>query len=216
MGKLIVLEGIDGSGKSTQLRLLADALTACGLTYRRVAFPGYGTDFAVPLERYLGGALGSDPDDVNAYAASTFFAIDRFASFRTDWGADYASGGAVITDRYTTSNAVHQGAKLVPGARGGFFAWLYDFEFAKIGLPKPDSVLYRRLSADEAVRRLRARALADGSPPDIHERDAEYLARCAETADEAAGALGWTAIGAARRVDAVHNDILAAVLEVLR
>ena len=140
-GRLLVLEGLDGSGKATQARLLAAALAAEGRAVQEITFPDYGSDSSALVRMYLSGRFGSRPDDVNAYAASSFFAVDRFASFKTDWGAFYEQGGILIADRYTTSNAVHQCSKLPPEQWESFLDWLFDYEFHLLGLPAPDSVL---------------------------------------------------------------------------
>ena len=111
-GKLIVLEGIDGSGKSAQYRRLCERMERDKIAYNHIVFPRYDKDSSALIRMYLGGQFGSRPDDVNAYTASTFYAVDRFASYREDWGRIYENGGIILSDRYTTSNAVHQGSKL--------------------------------------------------------------------------------------------------------
>ena len=137
MGKLIVFEGTDGSGKATQTALLCQTLTERGIPFRRLAFPRYEEESSALIRLYLGGAFGSHPDDVNAYAASTFYAVDRYASYKQDWGEYYRQGGLVIADRYTTSNAVHQTAKLPEEERRPFLDWLFHFEYGLLGLPRP-------------------------------------------------------------------------------
>ncbi|MDR1328146.1 MAG: thymidylate kinase, partial [Oscillospiraceae bacterium] len=160
------------------------------------------------VRMYLSGGFGQSPGDVNAYAASAFFAADRFASYKREpWGAFFDGGGAVFADRYTTSNAIHQGVKLPKSERADFFRWLYDFEFRLLGLPAPSAVFYLALPAKLAPERI----LARGGGQDIHERDAEYLADCAECADEAAEILGWTRVDAARYEDEIHSELCAAV-----
>ena len=142
MGKLIVLEGIDGSGKSAQYRRLTARFEREGLDYHSIVFPRYDQESSALIRMYLNGDFGSRPDDVNAYASSIFYAVDRYASYMTDWKAYYQSGGVVLSDRYTTSNAVHQGAKLPPEEQPRFFDWLYDLEYVKLGLPRPDLVIF--------------------------------------------------------------------------
>ena len=142
MGKLIIMEGLDGSGKGTQAELLAKSLTEQGKTLRKVTFPDYASDSSALVRMYLAGKFGDRPDDVNAYAASSFFSVDRYASYKTNWGEFYRSGGLVISDRYTTSNAVHQCSKLPPEQWDSFLNWLFDFEYNKIGIPAPDRVIY--------------------------------------------------------------------------
>ena len=127
MGKLIVFEGTDGSGKATQTELLCRTLTEQGVPFRRLSFPRYSEESSALIRLYLGGAFGSHPDDVNAYAASTFYAVDRYASYKKVWGEWYERGGLVLADRYTTSNAIHQASKVPQEEREDFFRWLYDF-----------------------------------------------------------------------------------------
>ena len=129
MGKLIVFEGIDGSGKSTQSALIKDRLKNEGIEFFPVTFPRYSEPSSALIRMYLGGEFGENPDSVNPYAASCFYAVDRYASFQIDWRQKYEAGGLVIADRYTTSNAIHQGSKLPENERQAFFKWLYSFEF---------------------------------------------------------------------------------------
>ena len=143
MGKLIVLEGIDGSGKSAQYRRLTARFEREGLDYHSIVFPRYDQESSALIRMYLNGDFGARPDDVNAYASSIFYAVDRYASYMTDWKAYYQSGGVVLSDRYTTSNAVHQGAKLPPEEQPRFFDWLYDLEYVKLGLPRPGPLAVR-------------------------------------------------------------------------
>ena len=141
-GTLIVLEGLDGSGKATQAKLLAQHLKEAGKNVQEITFPDYASDSSALVKMYLAGQFGDKPDDVNAYAASTFYSVDRYASYKQDWGAFYEAGGLVIADRYTTSNAVHQASKLPEEERSAFLNWLFELEYGKLGLPKPDLVVY--------------------------------------------------------------------------
>ncbi|MDR3278692.1 MAG: thymidylate kinase [Oscillospiraceae bacterium] len=211
MGKLIVLEGIDGSGKSTQFARLCERLAREGADFTRVTFPRYSEPSSALVRMYLSGEFGSSPDSVNAYAASSFFAVDRFASFQQTWRAYYEDGGLVLTDRYTTSNAIHQGSKLPPDARRDFFNWLYDFEFRLMGLPAPALVLYMELPPETAARRRSGR---DGER-DIHERDGAYLEACAACGAAAADFYGWRKIDAARGEDDVHGELYQIIREEL-
>ncbi|MDR1821748.1 MAG: thymidylate kinase [Oscillospiraceae bacterium] len=220
-GKLIVIEGIDGAGKSTQLARLLSALSERGVHAERIAFPKYGTPGAALVEEYLGGRIGrgderQDPKSVNAYAASLFFACDRYISYKNDgWRDVLDGGGIVITDRYTTSNAVHQGGKLPEGEREEYFRWLYDTEFGKMGLPKPDAVILLDLTPEQSAERLRARNSRDGTSSDIHEKDGNHLKNARESALFAAKALDWTVIPAQGSEDEVGGRILSAALSVL-
>ena len=141
-GKLIVFEGTDGSGKATQSRLLCEHLDREGIPYQKIDFPRYGKPSAAMVQEYLDGNLGKKPGDVNAYAASMFYAMDRYASYKQDWGAFYEAGGLIVADRYTTSNAVHQASKLPKSERDAYLNWLFETEYGLLGLPKPDLVLY--------------------------------------------------------------------------
>lgn len=212
-GKLIVFEGTDGSGKSTQFKLLCDRLQAQGTTFRRLVFPQYSEPSSALLRMYLGGEFGSHPSDVNAYAASTFYAVDRYAAWKKVWGEDYQSGGLILSDRYTTSNAIHQGGKLDEAAQPAFFDWLFDFEYEKLGLPAPDAVIYLDMPTEQSLRLLRSREAATNTKGDIHEVDADYLALCRQTALRAAQHYGWQRIpctaadGCLRSIADIHEEI---------
>ena len=215
-GSLIVLEGTDGSGKATQAGLLLRSLTARGISCREIDFPRYGNPFAEPANLYLHGALGGKPGDVNACAASVMFAVDRFASYREDWGEFYESGGVVVANRYTTSNAVHQASKLPPPERRDYLSWLFDLEYRRLGLPEPDLVLYLDMPTEASRRLMRRREAETNTLADIHEQDGEYLRRCRECAGEIARAQGWTVVscaagGAPRTPEDIHREVLGIV-----
>ena len=207
-GKLIVFEGTDGSGKSTQFRRLCRRLEENQCPFTRVVFPQYQEPSSALIRMYLGGEFGAHPSDVNAYAASAFYAVDRYASYKKAWGAYYEAGGLVLADRYTTSNAVHQASKLEPEERADFFRWLYEFEFNKLGLPRPDQVIYLDMPTEQAVKNLRRREADTNTTADIHEVDTGYLAECRTTALEAAEVLGWV------RVECVRNGQLRSVEDI--
>ena len=211
-GKLIVFEGTDGSGKATQSRLLYERLLRNGVDCRKLDFPRYGEKSAALVELYLGGAFGSHPDDVNAYAASTFYAVDRYASYKQDWGSYYETGGLLIADRYTTSNAVHQASKLPDGEREMFLDWLFDFEYGLLGLPEPSMVFYLDVPTEVTERLMRERVRATHTTADIHEADDAYLRKCRENARKVAARCGWQRIGCAcdgqmRPVENIHEEI---------
>ena len=157
MGKLIVLEGTDGSGKSTQFHLLTQRLEAEGVAFRKLVFPQYSEPSSALIRMYLNGEFGRHPGDVNAYAATAFYAVDRYASFQKVWRKEYEAGGLILSDRYTTSNAVHQGSKLAPPQRRAFFQWLEEFECDRLGLPRPDLVIYLDVPTDLTEVMLRKR-----------------------------------------------------------
>jgi dTMP kinase len=212
-GKLIVFEGTDGSGKSTQFGRLCRRLDEMGKEYRKLTFPQYSEPSSALIRMYLGGEFGRSPGDVNPYAASSFYAVDRYASLKKVWGEDYQQGKLILTDRYTTSNAVHQAVKCAPEERAAFLAWLDDFEHNKLGLPRPDLVLYLDMPTQRAAELLRARESATGTQADIHELDTAYLAACRESALQAAQQLGWTRIacldqaGELRSIEEIQTEI---------
>lgn len=221
MHRFVVIEGIDGSGKSTQYRLLCERLAAEGHDFRKLVFPRYDNPSSSLIRMYLGGEFGSHPSDVSAYAASAFFAVDRYASYKTVWHEDYQSGRLILSDRYTTSNAVHQGSKLPAQALEDYLAWLRDFEFRRMELPEPDLVLYLDVDAETSLAQLRGRESATNTHADIHEQDAEYLRDCVRTGRYAAEYFGWTRIrclnpdGGMRTIEEIHEELYAAVKGVL-
>lgn len=212
MGKLIVLEGTDGSGKSTQFSLLTKRLTAENRAFQQLVFPQYSEESSALIRMYLGGEFGTSPSDVNAYAASAFYAVDRYASYKKVWGQWYESGGLVVSDRYTTSNAVHQASKEPPEARQDFFKWLYDFEYGKLGLPRPDLVIYLDVPTDFTERMMRRRETDTHTHADIHEQDLNYLATCRRAGKAAASYYDWKVIscvrdGVMRSIEDIHEEI---------
>ena len=224
MGKLIIFEGLDGSGKGTQTALTAQKLAARGVDLRQITFPDYASESSALVKMYLAGAFGQKPDDVNAYAASSFYAVDRYASYKTGWGAFYRDGGLVLSDRYTTSNAVHQCSKLPPAQWDGFLNWLFDFEYHKIGIPAPDAVVYLAVDPEVSQRLLAARYHGDDSKKDIQEKDLGYLARSRAAAEYCAKALGWKRIDCTadgpqgktmRTVEQINDEILAYLRDIL-
>ena len=216
MGKLIVIEGTDGSGKSTQFRLLSQRLEAEGRQFRHLVFPRYDQPSSALIRMYLGGEFGGSPSDVNAYAASAFYAVDRYASYKQDWGLWYAQGGTVLSDRYTTSNAVHQASKEPAENRREFLKWLYEFEYDRLGLPRPDLVVYLDVPTDFTEKLLRSREQATQTHADIHEQDTAYLATCREIGRTAAEYYGWRVVncvrdGAMRSIEDIHEEIYSCV-----
>ena len=212
MGKLIVFEGTDGSGKSTQFALLAKRLEAEQIGFQRLRFPQYEEPSSALIRMYLGGAFGDDPEAVNAYAASTFYAVDRYASYQCVWKDYYQGGGLVVSDRYTTSNAVHQGSKVPEGERAEFFRWLYDLEYDRMGLPRPDLVVLLDMPVELSEQLMRKREQSTGTHADIHERDEDYLKKCRDVALHAAKYYGWRTVscaknGAIRGVEDIHELI---------
>ncbi|MBP3304553.1 MAG: thymidylate kinase [Oscillospiraceae bacterium] len=212
MGKLIVIEGTDGSGKSTQFKALTERLRQEGREFKTLVFPQYSEPSSALIRMYLGGEFGTSPSDVNAYAASAFYAVDRFASYKKDWGQWYEHGGLIVSDRYTTSNAVHQASKEPLEKQGEFLKWLYEFEYERLGLPRPDLTVYLDVPTAFTEKLMRTREQALGTHADIHEQDLSYLATCRETGRAAAKFYGWNIIecvrdGKMRSIDDIHEEI---------
>ena len=216
MGKLIVIEGTDGSGKSTQTELLIQRLTAQQLPFKRLRFPRYSEPSSALIRMYLGGEFGSDPAAVNGFAASAFYAVDRYASYKQDWGKWYEDGGLVLSDRYTTSNAIHQSAKEQPENRVAFLQWLGQFEYELLGLPAPDLTIYLDVPTDFTEKLMRHREQETNTKADIHEQNTQYLATCRETGRAAAKFYGWNVIqcvkdGCMRSIEDIHGEIYGLV-----
>ena len=211
MKKLIVIEGLDGSGKATQAALLSASLREKGAEVRQVSFPDYNSNSSALVKMYLAGEFGDKPGDVNAYAASTFYAVDRYASFKKDWENDWRSG-LIVADRYTTSNAIHQCSKLEEPQWDEFLHWLFEFEYKFLGIPEPDLVIYLRVDPEVSQKLLAKRYEGHMEKEDIHEKDRAYLAHCQKAADYCAEKLGWKTVnctkdGQMRSKDDIQSEI---------
>ncbi len=216
MGKLIVVEGLDGSGKATQTKLLVEALAAQGENVRRVTFPNYESDSSALVKMYLNGEFGTDPNAVNAYAASSFYAVDRFAGYKKDWGEFYDNGGIIVADRYTTSNAIHQCSKLPDEQWDAFLKWLFEYEYKYLGIPAPDRVIYLQVDPCVSQKLMSGRYHGDESKKDIHESNLDYLNRSRTAAGYCADKLGWNKVccdrdGAMRTIEDIHAEVLSLV-----
>ncbi|MBQ8550411.1 MAG: deoxynucleoside kinase [Clostridia bacterium] len=220
MGKLIVIEGLDGSGKSTQLELLGKNLSALGIDNRTVSFPDYNENSSALVKMYLGGEFGTKPGDVNAYAASLFYAVDRFASYKKHWQDYYLGGGVVISGRYVTSNAVHQTAKLPENEWEDYLSWLYALEYGKVGIPKPDLVIFLDMPPELSKKLLEKRYGGVEEKKDIHEKDITYQQNCRKAAMYNVEHAAWRVISCndgerIRTVEEIAADVLKAAQEVL-
>lgn len=191
MGKLFVIEGLDGSGKATQANLLFENLKKSGRQVKKVSFPDYESPSSSLIKMYLGGDFGQRPEDVNAFAASAFYAVDRYASFKKSWKDFYDDGGIIIADRYTTSNAVHQCGKLAKNEWDAYLDWLFDFEYDKMCIPRPDCVIYLDMTPKVSQGLISSRYGGNEQKKDIHEKNAGHLAHAREAAMYCAEKLGW-------------------------
>lgn len=219
-GKLIVIEGLDGSGKSTQEELLKNKLSESGIKVNFIKLPNYDDPACEPVKMYLAGRFGKNPEDVNAYAASSFFAVDRFVSYNCCWKKQYLNGEIFLADRYTTSNAYHQLTKTEKSQWDSYLEWLEDFEYNKLGIPKPDAVIYLDMPIEVSQKLMTDRYNGDESKKDIHEKNTAYLASCREAADYACKKLGWKRIMCAENgnplpIEEISKKITKIVSEIL-
>ncbi len=219
-GKLITMEGLDGSGKATQTELLCKALAGRGVKLRRVSFPDYNEPSSVLAKMYLNGEFGSDPDDVNAYAASSFYAVDRYASYQKHWRQDYRNGSLIIADRYSTSNIVFQLSKLPREQWPGFVEWVQDYEYDKLGLPRPDLTIYLNMPLEVSQKLLSGRYHGNEEKKDIHESNAGYLRACRISAEYAVQRLNWKTVECAdsrglKTVEQIHGEVMEIAAGVL-
>lgn len=213
-GKLIVIEGLDGSGKSTQIECLKNRLN--GKNVHQIKLPDYDSESSALVKMYLRGDFGKDPGDVNAYAASAFYAVDRFANYKMKWKSFYDNGDIIISDRYTTSNAYHQATKIDKADRAEFFKWLEDFEYGLIGVPKPDAVIYLDMPIEISQKMMSERYHGDETKKDIHESNLEYLYKCRDAALDAAEKMGWYVVkcnegDSPRSIESIGDEIYSII-----
>lgn len=219
-GKLIVIEGLDGSGKSTQIEILENKLSGSGKKLRRIKLPDYDNKSSTLVKMYLGGEFGSDPADVNIYAASLFYTVDRYANYKNIWKDDYLGGTLILADRYTTSNAVHQTVKLPKDKWDSYLDWLFETEYGKVGIPKPDMVIFLDMDVDISQKLMSARYNGVEAKKDVHEANVSYLKECHEAALYAAERFGWTVIkcydGAEPLpIETISEEIYSKISEIL-
>jgi dTMP kinase len=214
MGRLLVLEGLDGSGKSTQTERLREALRAAGETVRQIKLPDYDAPSSTLVRQYLAGDFGNDPQAVNAYAASSFYAVDRVASFLLDWKKDYEAGSLILADRYTTSNPIYQMTKLPREEWDDYLTWADDYEFGKLGLPRPDRVIFLDMPVEVSQKMMSRRYEGDEAKKDVHERNVQFLNACREAALYTAERWNWSVVRCwegdePRTIDAIAADVYA-------
>jgi len=209
----IAIDGLDGSGKKTQTELLINYLDKKGMKYRYLSFPTYDDDYSKLVNMYLSGTFGENPESVNAFAASSFFAMDRYCSYMLDWKKDYDEGKIIIANRYTTANAVHQLSKLPESEYDSFLEWLYDYEFIKLGLPKPDKVIYLSLPPILSAKLVDKRCLETGAVKDIHEKSSSHIEKSYKAVLYSSQKLGWHRIDCSigneiRQIQDIQDEII--------
>lgn len=220
IGKVIVIEGCDGSGKATQTKKIFERLISEGFNVKKVEYPNYESSSSALVKMYLNGEFGSSPSDVNPYAASSFYAVDRYASFKKEWEDFYKSGGVIIADRYTTANMIHQASKIsVEETRNEFLDWLWDYEFVKIGLPIPDCVIFLDVHPKYSRELIsnRENKINGDQEKDIHEKDFDYLLNSYLNSCSVADRYGWKRIncidsGTLRKIDEINDEIYTYII----
>lgn len=218
--KIIVIEGLDGSGKATQTKILAEMLENKGYKVRKLEFPDYANPSSSLVKMYLGGDFGSNPSDVNAYAASAFYAVDRVASYLQFWKKDYEDGTVILSDRYATSNIIYQMSKVDDSQRDEFIEWQNDFEYEKLGIPKPDAVIYLDVEPEVSQKLMEKRYGGDMSKMDLHERNVKFLLDCRKSALYAADKCNWKVInccenGEIKSIEKISEEIKEAIFDIL-
>lgn len=218
MSKLIIIEGLDGSGKSTQVALLEKYLTDKKVNYKKIKLPDYDSPSSTLVKMYLGGEFGKSANDVNAYAAGAFYAVDRFSSYKLNWGKDYQNGTLILADRYATSNSIYQMEKMPKEEWDSYLEWSADFEYNKIGIPRPDLVIYLDMPVDISQKLMTSRYNGNESKKDVHEVNVEFLKKCRESALFTAKKQNWKVIKCSDGVNPlpiedIHNEIVNIVEE---
>ncbi|MCM1114729.1 MAG: deoxynucleoside kinase [Clostridium sp.] len=220
MSKLIIMEGLDGSGKSTQTALLEEYFKSENINYKKIKLPDYDNPSSTLVKMYLGGEFGKNADDVNAYAAGAFYAVDRFASYKLGWSKDYENGTLILADRYATSNSIYQMEKIDESKWDEYLDWSADFEYKKIGIPQPDLVIFLDMPVEVSQKLMTSRYNGDEGKKDVHEADIEFLNKCRKSALYAAKKQGWVVISCSDgetpySIDEIHKKIISCVKEEL-
>lgn len=214
--RLVVIEGLDGSGKATQTDLLCNALTEMNQKVLHISFPDYNEPSSTLAKMLLEGKLGGEPEDINAYASSAFFSVDRIASFVQFWKKNYENGDIIVADRYTTSNQIYQTATLSNDQRDNLINWLEDFEYNKLGLPAPNLVIYIDMPPEISQKLMSKRYCGDEGKKDIYEKNVGFLHKCHKSALYCAVKLGWRKVACfegehIRTPEEIHEDIMRIV-----
>lgn len=223
MGKLIVIEGTDSSGKETQTRKLYERLEKEITNVRKLSFPNYKSPACEPVKMYLAGAFGDNALDINPYPVSTMFAIDRYVSYKMEWEKFYQDGGIIVTDRYTTSNMVHQASKIESiDKKNEYLDWLEELEYSKMGIPRPDLIIFLNMPTETAAELMaqRKNKITGEDIKDIHEKDISYLKKSYENACNIAKKYNWLEIkcvenGRLKTIDEIGEEIFSVVKKIL-
>lgn len=215
MGKLFVIDGTDGSGKQTQSNLLKERLKKENIDFKSVSFPNYDSPSSALVKMYLAGEFGNDPIQINPYIASTFYAVDRYATFQKELKNYYDNGGIIIADRYTTSNMVHQAGKIKDDEeRNKFLDWLWNYEFNFYGLPVPTQVIFLNMPTEyaEQLMKNRENKITHESKKDIHENNKQHLIDAYNEACKLSKKFNWIEVKCVkdnqiRTIEDISNEI---------
>ncbi len=218
--KFIVIEGLDGSGKATQTKLLYEALKERYTTIK-LSFPDYHSDSSALVKMYLDGKISKNIDEINTYASSTFYSADRYISFFSKWKNNYMQGDLILTDRYTTSNQIYQSAKLPKEQWSSFVSWIEDFEYNKLGLPKPDLVIYLNMPVDISQKLMLQRYKGEEEKKDLHEANINFLKSCHVSAQFCIQNFNWKVVNCfdgknIRSIEDIHGEVLNIVDDFLK
>ena len=223
MGKLFVIEGTDASGKQTQLKKLKERFNQENIGYKLISFPNYESESSIFVKMYLSGEFGDNEKEVSPYVASTFFAIDRYVTFKRELEEYYNNGGIILADRYVTANMVHQAGKIPDKEeREKFLEWLWDFEFNLYKLPIPTKVFFLDMPPEYAFKLMKNREnkFTHKRKKDIHERDKNHIIDSYNAACEVASKYNWTKVECVqnsniRSRDEIHEDIYKEILNLM-
>lgn len=215
--RLIVIEGLDGGGKTTQLELLKKEYP----NFRFITFPNYNSPSGEIVTDYLQGKFREDDKSVSAFTASCFYAVDRYISFKTDWGKDFYEGETVISARYVSSNAMYQMTKLPKERWDEYMNWLFDLEYNKFGMPKPFGTIFLDMPVEVSRKLLLKRYGGDSSKMDLHESNINFMRDCRRAAHYVAEKEGWSIIDCARGgealpIDVIHRSVKNKIEELLK
>lgn len=220
MSKLIVIDGLDGSGKTTQFDIIKKMLSE-KYNVKAISFPDYNNSSSALVKMYLNGEISHNAADINAYAASSFYAVDRYASYKMFWEDSYKNDDLIFASRYVSSNAIHQMVKLPENEWDDYLEWLYDYEYVKLGLPEPDLVIFLDMPIEISQKLMTERYDGDENKKDIHESNIEYLNSCRKSALYASEKLGWKIVNCSDKdnalpIEVITEKLICLIKEVLR
>ena len=213
MGRLLVIDGLDGSGKATQARILAEKFKQRKVKFKLIDYPNYDSEAGALIKFYLAGGISKNLFDVNSFAASSFFACDHYTHYITNWKAQYDQGYLILANRYVSSNAIHQMAKLSKIEWNDFLNWLIDFEFAKLGLPRQNNLIYLDFLPEISQKLIANRNERLKQKSDLHEQNLNYLIRCREAAFFCAKKFGWEVVSCFLQNEPLSVEEIAKMVE---